>query len=70
MADDVHVHQAPNRGGGGMGWVTALVAVVVLILVAWFLFASAQTRDSGTTIEVPDRIEIEVDAPSGGQRAP
>jgi hypothetical protein len=64
MADDVHVHQTPS-GGGGMGWVAALVAVVVLLLVVWFLFAGGNTEPD-TDIEVPDQIEVDINAPGQG----
>jgi hypothetical protein len=49
-----------------MGWVAAVVAVVVLLLVVWFLFAGGAGDNGGTTIEIPDEIDIEIDAPAGG----
>lgn len=56
---DVNIQQTPDRGSGS-GWVVAIVLVVVLLLVAWFIFGRGGmgTRESKTTIEV--------NTPSGG----
>lgn len=66
MADDVHVHQAPEsgRGGGGFGAVAAIIAVVALLLVMWFIFGGGGGDSS--TVEVPEQINVDVNAPSGG----
>lgn len=69
MADTVHVHE--TRDGGGMGWLAVVIAILLLIVVVWFLFAGGGGEgggaeiDAGTTIEVPDEIDVNVNPPAG-----
>jgi hypothetical protein len=68
---DVHVHQTPEGGGGGgggfPGFVWAILVLVIVALLAWFIV----TRVGGGT----ERHEIDVDinvpgAVEGGGAAP
>jgi hypothetical protein len=63
MADEVHVHETRTGDGGGPGWVVALVAIVLLVAVVWFFFLRG---GAATDTGVPDRIEVDVNAPAGG----
>jgi uncharacterized membrane protein len=68
MADNVHVHESPSSGGG-FGLVALIIAVVVLLVVVWFVFAGGgATRDTGTTIQVPEQIDVNVTTPGGDQQ--
>lgn len=75
---DVQVQQTPDRGGSGAVWALGVIAVILVIVVLWFLFADrdAPAREqtdidinvpqTTTQIETP-RIEvpdkIEIDLP-------
>lgn len=62
MADDVHVHQAPaSNDGGGAGWVVAVLVIIVLAAVLWFVFGRG-----GTGNAVPEQIDVNIEAPAGG----
>jgi hypothetical protein len=58
MADEVHVHK--TGGDGGAGWAVAIMLVVVLAVVAWFVFlrGADNTRDIDVDVNVPAQ-EIE-----------
>jgi hypothetical protein len=60
---DVHVHQAPSDGSGGAGWVVAVVAIVLLVLVIWFLFGRGGVQEQQPTIEIPEQIDVDINAP-------
>ncbi len=56
---DVQVNQSPGGGtgsAGSSGWIWAIVVLVVVALIAWFVFAGG----GGT-----DETRIEVDTPAG-----
>jgi hypothetical protein len=64
---DVQVNQSPGGGGtsaGSSGWIWAIVVLVVVALIAWFVFAGGP---GGRTDET--RIEVETPA-GGGQQQP
>ena len=65
MADEVHVHQTPpadNGGRGGAGWVVALLVVIVLAVVLWFVFA----RGGNNVDEIDADIDVNIPAQTGG----
>jgi hypothetical protein len=76
MADEVHIHEQPPRepsrdvhvhnqapaprDGGGPGLIIGLVAVVLIVVVFWFMF----TRGGDGRSIVPEQIDIDVNVPS------
>jgi hypothetical protein len=57
MVDEVHVHQTPPPAGDGGGGTNVLLGVVVLLLVgliAWFLFMRGGDAggDAGTEVNI------------------
>lgn len=77
MAYDPHPHEhrerevIVERGRGGPGAViAAIVAIVVLALVVWFLFTNF-LQDQGSEesgVDLPERVDVNVDE-QGGQGA-
>lgn len=48
-----------DRGGGG-GGVLAVVLLIIVVLVLLFLFRDQLGFGGGTTVEVPDKIDVTV----------
>ncbi|MDP8927092.1 MAG: hypothetical protein M3O70_00555 [Actinomycetota bacterium] len=76
MAHDPHTHDRREReviverGRGGPGAIIgAIVAVVLLALVVWFLFTNflGGGQRSDSDVNVPERIDVNVDEQGGGQ---
>ncbi len=74
MAHDPHAHDRREvivergRGGGPGAIIAAIVAVVLLALLVWFLFTNflGSGQRSDTDVNVPERIDVNVDE-QGGQ---
>jgi hypothetical protein len=60
---DVQVNQSPGGSAGSSGWIWAVVVLVVVALIAWFVFAGG--RGGGG-----DETRIEVETPAGQNPAP
>ena len=59
MADEVHVHQQPSGNGrGSAGWIVALLVIVVLAIVLWFVFVRGGGND------VPEEIDVDINVPT------
>lgn len=59
---DVQIQQTPEAGGGA-SWVWGLVVLVLVALVAWFLFGGGLNRTSTTKVDINVPGEV-VPAPS------
>ncbi|MDQ3931243.1 MAG: hypothetical protein M3252_00155 [Actinomycetota bacterium] len=74
MAYDPHPHEhrereiIVERGRGGPGAViAAIVAIVVLALLVWFLFTNVfRGQGSESEVDLPERVDVNVDE-QGGQ---
>ncbi len=53
-----------RRGPGGL--IAAIVAVVVLALLVWFLFTTLDRQGTESEVDLPERIDVNVDE-QGGQ---
>jgi hypothetical protein len=61
MADnDRETVVVTDSGGGGAGLIIAIVLVVALIVGGFLLYRSGAFGGAGTTIEVPDKIDVNV----------
>lgn len=49
---DVQIQQTPDAGSGGASWVWGLVVLVLVALVAWFLFGGGLNRTNTTRIDI------------------
>jgi hypothetical protein len=58
MMADVQIQQTPDTSSGGASWVWAIVVLVLVALVAWFLFGGGLNRTT------TNRTEIDIKAPS------
>jgi hypothetical protein len=61
---DVQIQQTPDAGTGGASWVWALVVLVLVALVAWFLFGGGLNRTNTTRIDINTPGEVSTPAPS------
>ena len=58
---DVQIQQTPDSGsGGGSGLVWALVVLILLAVIAWFVFGGGLHKTSST------KIDVNVPGASGG----
>jgi len=48
---DVQIQQTPAEGGGA-GWVWGLVVLVLLAVIAWFVFGGGLHRTNTTKIDI------------------
>ena len=66
---DVNIQQTPTQpaatSGGGSGAIWAILVVVLLAIIAWFVFGGGLNRSSTTKIEVSTP-GASAPAPSGG----
>ena len=60
---DVQIQQTPEAGGGA-SWVWGLVVLVLVALVAWFLFSGGMHRTSTTKVDINVPGEVVPAAPS------
>jgi uncharacterized membrane protein len=66
MADDrdeterEHTTVVETGGGGGGGGVLAVVLLIIVVLVLLFLFRGQLGLGSKTTVNVPDKIDVNV----------
>jgi hypothetical protein len=49
---DVQIQQTPSGSGGGASWLWALIVVILLAVVAWFIFGGGMHRTSTTKIDI------------------
>jgi uncharacterized membrane protein len=64
MADDndskEHVTIVDTDGGGGGGGVLAVVLLIIVVLVLLFLFRDQLFGSDKTDINIPDKVEVNV----------
>jgi hypothetical protein len=81
MAHEHHPHERREREiivergrGGPGGLIAAIVAVVVLALLVWFLFTNfLGGQSSENEVDLPEKIDVNVDeqgGPGGGLQEP
>ena len=56
---DVQIQQTPTGDRSGLGWVWAIVAIIAIALLAWFLFAGGRTSSSS------NETKVDVSTPAG-----
>ena len=61
---DVQIQQTPDTGSGG-GWVWALVVIILLAVIAWFVWGGGMHRTSTTRIDI-NTPGSSAPAPAGG----
>ena len=50
---DVNIQQTPDAGtGGGTGWVWAIVVLILLAIIAWFVFGGGLHRTTTARIDI------------------
>ena len=60
---DVNVNQQPSSSGtGGSTWIVAVLVIIVLAVVLWFVFA----RGGGRTDKTDVNVDINVPGQTGG----
>jgi len=69
---DVETRRTPPSDRGGMGWVLALVGIIVVLLIAWVLFSRGGADDGDVdidvevpraevpSVQVPEEIDVDV----------
>ena len=57
--DTVVVTDGGDRGGGA-GAIVAIVALLAIIVIGYLLYTNGVFGGSGTTVNVPDKIEVDV----------
>lgn len=61
MAEVVHEH-GHSDGGNSMGIIMGVVLLIVaLFLFVYYLLPAIQQNSGGTTVNVPDKIDVNVD---------
>ena len=66
---DVNIQQTPETGaGGGAGWVWAIVVLILLAIIAWFVFGGGLHRTTTARIDIntPGASAPAANAPSTG----
>jgi hypothetical protein len=51
MMADVQIQQTPDTGGGA-GWVWAIVVLILLAIIAWFVFGGGMHRSTRARIDI------------------
>jgi len=69
---DVQITQTPDSGGSGAGMVLGIVVVILLAVVAWFVFGGGLNRKTTANINIntPGASAPSTPAPSGGTKSP
>lgn len=49
---DVNIQQTPEAGSGGAGWVWAIVVLILLAIIAWFVFGGGLHRTTTARIDI------------------
>jgi hypothetical protein len=50
---DVNIQQTPDTGaGGGSGWVWAIVVLILLAIIGWFVFGGGLHRTTTARIDI------------------
>jgi len=49
---DVQIQQTPTEGGSGSGLVWAIVVLILLGVIAWFVFGGGINRTSTTKVDI------------------
>lgn len=50
---DVNIQQTPDTGaGGGTGWVWAIVVLILLAIIGWFVFGGGLHRTTTARIDI------------------
>ena len=62
---DVQVQNPPPERGGTPGWLWALVVLIIVAVLAWFVLNNADT-DGTTDVDIDANIEAPGDAGGGG----
>jgi hypothetical protein len=57
---DVQIQQTPTGERSGLGWLWAIIAIIAIALLAWFLFAGGRTTSS------TNETKVDVSTPAGG----
>ena len=64
---DVNIQQTPNAGAGGAGWVWAMVVLILLAIIAWFVFGGGLHRTTTARIDInTPGASAPATTPSGG----
>jgi hypothetical protein len=65
---DVQITQTPNSGSGSGAWVWGLIVLVLLAVIAWFVFGGGlhRTTTAKVDINVPGAVTPSSPSPSGG----
>jgi hypothetical protein len=66
---DVQIQQTPSSDSGGASWLWAIIVLVLLGVIAWFVFGGGlhKTTTTNVKIETPGAA---APAPSGGTKTP
>lgn len=59
---DTEVRQT-NTGDGGTNWILVILALVLVVLIAWFLFAGGRSQPTNVEVETPQADAPEVEVP-------
>ena len=67
MATIINNPDSGDKGGGGLGMIIGAI-VLVLVIVLFFVYGLPAMRNSGdstgTDVNVPDQIDVNVDTPN------
>lgn len=66
---EVIVTDSGRSGSGVSTVVAAIIGIILVLLVGWFLFNLLGTTDGGdggTTVDVPDEVNVDVEDGAGG----
>jgi len=66
---DVQITQTPNSGSGSGAWVWGLIVLVLLAVIAWFVFGGGLHKTTTAKIDVNVPGAAAPSTPSGGGTA-